>query len=272
MNEDHHKRTEAPKDRLLAKIRAIDDEACLVIESLVDALALVIENHIAEDTDIVTARFSKNFKTRLQIHHATTREKFKKKSFEYAFQEACKAAGWHADMTLSGTFAGNDVTVKGVRYSLKTEASAKIMNNVITISKFAEAAWIRDCRTSQDFRDKCVARVETHIGHYDRILILRAFSVNNDQAVRYDLLEIPRSLFEAISNLSPEDFGPRTTKGGSSAKVTIDGKHVYSIRLDGSVEKITISSLKTSFCKQHASWTVPILIPDSNDENDEDET
>lgn len=268
MTEDHRNKNRAAKDRLLAKIQSIDDEACLVIESLVDALALVVENHIAEDTDIVVARFAKNFKTRLQIHHATTREKFKKKSFEYAFQEACRAAGWPATITASGTFAGNDVTVKGVRYSLKTEASAGIMNNAITISKFAEAAWIRDCRTSQDFRDKCVAKVETHIGHYDRILVLRAFSVNNDQAVRYDLLEIPRSLFEAISNLLPEDFGPRTTKGGSSAKVNIDGKHAFSIRLDGSVEKITISSIKTSYCKQHASWTVPILIPDSDDEDE----
>lgn len=253
-------------DRLIAKVRDLGEAECLVIETLIDSLGLTVENYADPNSDIVTPKFARYFRTRLQIHHATTKEKFKKKSFEYAFQEACRACGLEAQITPSGTNPGHDVTVDGIHYSLKTEASRGINEKQITISKFMEARWIRECRTGGDFCRGC-RRISEHLTHYHRVLILRAFSVLAPQeAVRYDLVEIPHGLLEAVKALTPQDFRPRTRNGGSGATVRSRDGASFRLRLDGSVEKVTLSGIMIADCVPHASWTVPIQIQDENEE------
>ena len=244
---------------LVNRILRLDPQALSVLESLLDAFDLPVEERIARDSDILDEPSARHFRFRLQLHTVTTREKFKKKSFESAFQEASKASGKDATITDSATHPGHDVTVDGMRFSLKTEAAKNIRANAITISKFMEARWIRECRTGSDFRQGCNAIIR-HLSHYDRILTSRAFDVGTDY-VRYELVEIPRELLDAIGDLAPKDFYRRTGSGGTRAVVRVAGEDAFTLRLDGSVEKVTISGLRLDLCKSHARWVVPLIAP-----------
>jgi hypothetical protein len=247
------------KGRLALKINKLDDDVCRVIEMYVDYLNLKWKEEVSSDSDIVTAAFSKNFRTRLQLHHAANEEVFNKKSFEFAFKNASIAADRTAVIETSAVNPGHDVTVDGVRFSLKTEADKKIRPKSIKISKLMEARWIRECVTGEDFR-RGVKRILEHLSHYERVLILRAFRFDPPTSeVRYDLLEIPLGVLRRIESIGPADFKPRSAKsGGSSALVKDPSGRLFALRLDGSVEKVTISGLGVESCLMHASWTISI--------------
>lgn len=223
------------------------------------AMTVEIEQYIAENSDILVPGFNENFSNRLIIHHATHAEKFKKKAFEYAFASASNSAGRTATITVSSTNPGEDVVVDKIKFSWKTEASAKLTpRKSITISKLMEARWIRDCGEPEDFAKQTTQRVVAHLGKYERILMLRAYDVLPPAAsqavplgqgslpipeqvtirlpkVRYDLYEIPLNILVLVEGLKASDFKPKTRNGGSSAKVfTEDGKHAFTITLDGS--------------------------------------
>lgn len=259
------------------------------------AMTVEIEQYIAENSDILVPSFNENFSNRLIIHHATHAEKFKKKAFEYAFASASNSAGRTATITMSSTNPGEDVVVDKIKFSLKTEASAKLTpRKSITISKLMEARWIRDCGGPEDFAKQTIQRVVAHLGKYERILMLRAYDILPpavSQAVpvrqgsspiqeqvtilpkiRYDLYEIPLNILVLVEGLKTSDFKPKTRNGGSSAKVfTEDGKHAFTITLDGSVEKVRISSLGTRFCYLHGCWIIPTIGLEADEEQPQTE-
>ena len=218
-----------------------------------------VDESVSETSDILTPKFRANFSNRLLLHHATHVEKLTKKSFEYAMCAAFQSDGHNAEIVADSTNPGPDLIVDSVKYSLKTEAASSIHAQRITISKLMEARWIRDCRTREDFSQYTKERVVTHLQKYDRVLMLRAFSVSG--GVRYDLIEIPIDLLLSIRQLSPNHFRERTNGGGSGADVMKGDVRLFSIRYDGSVEKVTINNLATSFCILHGSWIIPSLTP-----------
>ena len=142
---------EGAKARLTKKIQSLDDPTCAVLETIVAGLSARFVEVIDSDTDIVTEPFAKNFRIRLQLHHATHEEVFKKKTFEFAFKAASIVAGRTAEMDEDVTSAGYDLKVDDVRFSLKTEAGKTTSGTHIKISKLMEARWIRECRTGQDY-------------------------------------------------------------------------------------------------------------------------
>lgn len=217
-----------------------------------------IQEYTNSESDILTPDFTANFSNRLLIHHATNEEKFKKKSFEFAFSAASKSAGRSARIVADPTNPGADVIVDGVNFSLKTEAASSIRADKITISKLMEARWIRDCKSKKDFARFTKERIVTHLEQYQRIICLRAFDVP-DECIKYDLVEIPRDLLLQIRNLKGKDFRAKTEGGGSGADVYVAGEKAFYIRMDGSVEKVTISGLLTKLCTLHGSWTVPTI-------------
>lgn len=215
-------------------------------------------------SDLVTPRFAANFRNRLLIHHATNEAKLTKKAFEYAFKGACEADGKTSFITISNTFSGVDVTVDGVRYSLKTEASKTIKAEQITISKFTEARWVQQQTTLDGLAAQAAVRIPAHLNGYDRILVLRARELPNTR-LQYELVEIPQDLLRRVSTLTSADFSPQTAQGGSSARVTHDGKLAFTLRLDGSDGKVTIASLQIMFCTRHAAWVIPTVAPASEE-------
>lgn len=227
-----------------------------LLVSMAAAMSRGVEERIESASDIVSAEFNVNFSNRLIIHHATHDEVFKKKSFEYAFCGASRAAGRSATIVSNPTNPGTDVIVDGTSFSLKTEAARSINPNKIKISKLMEARWIRDCKTKADFARETSRRVTQHLQEYERILVLRAF--DRDTEVQYDLVEIPRDLLLLVRELVAKDFTRRRqTSGGSSAKITVAGQRAFSLRLDGSVEKVMIEGLSITLCVSHGTWIIP---------------
>ncbi len=255
---------EGAKARLSRKIQTLDDSTCAVLETIVAGLATRFDEVIEKDTDIVTAVFARNFRTRLQLHHATHEEVFKKKTFEFAFKAASIVAGRTAEMDQDVTSAGYDVKVDGVRYSLKTESGKRPSSTQIKISKLMEARWIRECRTGEDYLAN-MAKVAKHFSHYDRVLMLRSCHITVPfRGVRYDLWEIPHTLLRLVTTIKSGDFSVRLKSGTSTVIVKSDGMDVFKLRLDGSVEKITLERLQLTVCRKHASWAVAGLVMDAD--------
>jgi hypothetical protein len=270
-------------EKLALVVRELNIVQVGLLLEMAQAMTIEIEEFVNEGSDILAPEFVTNFSNRLIIHHATHVEKFSKKAFEYAFAAASTSAGRNASVTLNSTNPGEDVIVDRVKFSLKTEASAGLTRKKsITISKLMEARWIRECKVTIDFARETTYRVVSHLRKYERILILRAYDIlsplpkenqtktlplihDSDaiQAlpkVRYDLYEIPLSVLMLIERLQESSFKPRTKSGGSSAKVyAADNKAAFTLILDGSVEKITVSNLVTDLCFLHGSWVIPTI-------------
>lgn len=253
--------TQGARSRVLKKLKGVDESACQILETMIDSLGGPLLEEILPDSDIALPAFAQNFRQRLQIHHATHEEVFKKKTFEFAFKAASIAAGKRAIIDPNESNPGHDVMVDGGKFSLKTEGGKKISANRITISKLMEARWIRDCYTGEDFQ-RGMQHLLRHFSHYERVITLRARRVCSPfVGVEYQLLEIPLDLFLAVKNLRAEDFRPRGEKsGGSSAVVRYKGQEAFKLVLDGSVEKVTVKQLKKSLCTLHATWVVRALL------------
>jgi hypothetical protein len=243
-----------PLAELTAIARELPVHRLGVLAQAAQALQREIQVEVGEGSDIASDAFVEDFSGRLLVYHAFHEQKLTKKTFEFVFRGASRAAGRSADITASAVNPGADVKVDGVAYSLKTEGAKSMTKKAIVVSKFMEARWIRECRTGADFAREVRDRVVEHLGKYERILTLRAFETQ--RAFEYSLVEIPLSLLERVGELEADDFTPRTKSGGSSAKVRVGGQPAFTLRLDGSVEKVTLGSLQTRLCTHHATWKV----------------
>jgi hypothetical protein len=229
------------------------------VEKLIKALNGKVYEQINPKTDIVTKEFAENFSTRLRLHHASIDEKFNKKSFEYAYRDAWLASGAKtAVITNNPTHPGCDVTVDGVRFSLKTEGAKSMSAGGIKISKFMEARWIRECKTGEDFASHVIRHFKAHTGNYDRIVTLRIFDIAG--GFQYDLWEIPKDIFLQALEVKSSAFGPKSKDGSSKATIDYEGAVAFTLRLDGSVEKVTIDALSTRLCQLHATWRIPLRL------------
>jgi hypothetical protein len=256
------------KNRLVEKIKSLDDATCFVLESIASGLSAKHLELIDQKTDIVTKDFANNFRTRLKLHHATHEEVLNKKTFEFAFKAASIAAGRESSLNPIVTNAGYDVIIDKSRYSLKTEAGKNTSNKYIKISKLMEARWIRECRSGRDYLSN-MAKIISHISNYDRILTLRAFEIKLPfTGFRYDLWEIPHYLFKLVASIRENDFTSRKESGTSTVVVKYKGMDAYKLRLDGSVEKVTLEKLDLSLCYKHATWSVESLVKGSDFEDE----
>jgi hypothetical protein len=226
--------------------------------TLLDAVRRPTDEWINPDSDIATLQFADAFAHRLRLFHVLhdPGEVLTKKGFEFAFKGASRAAGRDADIIVNATNAGADATVDGVRFSLKTEAAQGIRPDTITISKLMESAWTKDCDSIGAFL-KVMPRVVAHMHQYDRILILRTFGrLATTGSVRYDLIEIPRSLLLNAQAVAEADFKPITKARGTTVSVSCGDGMAYYLVFDGSDQKVTIRGLPVSLCTTHASWTL----------------
>jgi hypothetical protein len=247
-------------EELLAKAANLDEAQVQLLSEMADAFCWEVTAWLNPDSDLVADGFGDSILNRLRLHHATSEQKFNKTSFEFAFTAAARYAGRRAAKTVAHTFSGADVVVDGVRWSLKTEGATNMSPTTITISKFCEARWIRDCIDEDDFARETTARILRHLSEYDRVVTLRGTYIDDGAAVQYDLVEIPHDMLMAVQDLTPDDFSPRTAAGSSTARVYYKGTEAFVIVLDGSVEKITLRNIKVSKCITHATWVVPVLV------------
>ena len=251
-----------------------------LIRALVASLQVEVRFFVNPESDLVTSEFERAFRSKLVFYHTLMDAPYNKKAFEYGFRDALREAGRHADLMVSNTVSGLDLIADGERFSLKTEASKGIRKNSIVISKLMEARWIRDCMRSTDILvSKIQQNLVPHFHAYDRMMVLRIFSrlaevpavlsadANQDnlaimqqvqRVFQYDLVEIPVDVLRAIENLGPEDFAPISALNATKAKVTYGGADAFTLRIDGSDEKITLAGINTSLCLLHGQWFIPV--------------
>ena len=128
-----------------------------------------------------------------------------------------------------------------------------------------EARWIRD-QDASGLALLASARLGEHIAGYERIIMLRAFVLENNK-VQYNLVEIPHDLLALGSFLEADDIKLSPGRnGGGNAIIRQNDQDAFTLRFDGSVEKITVTNLLLELCTTHVSWVIPLTI--SNLETD----
>lgn len=257
-------------DELLEQLNEIAPELTNTRLMLLNCMALALkaefDSFIDQSSDLATPLFSEYFASRLLIHHAVVEEKLNKKSFEYVFRDSLRHDGKHAFIAVNDVYSGADLIVDGLRVSLKTEASKGIQNTKITISKFMEARWIRD-QDADGLAQLASNRLREHLAGYDRILMLRAFNLAGNK-VKYDLIEIPHSLLSLALHLRPDNININPGRsGGGSATIWYNDCKAFTLRFDGSVEKVTITNLSIELCTNHATWIIPLTISELEHES-----
>ncbi len=253
--------------------RGLDLPRVILLQKMAQAMTVRIDKRLAPTSDITTPNFEVAFSNQLLIHHATTDEPLNKKSFEYLLRNAFEADGRRATINpKTGTW---DVEVDGVPLSCKTQAGRGISSR-IEIQKLMEAKWIRDCRTSEQHVSRAISLLKHHLGHYERILMLRAFRVS-DELYRYRLIEVPMDLVRLILTITPETVirNKELTKTkdpswGAYIPYSWEGEPVkgkgFRVLFDRSVEKVRVYSLPEAHCQFHGEWEIPVPRPKTDED------
>jgi hypothetical protein len=186
----------------------------------------------------------------LRIHHAFSRQALSKDRFEFAFERALSLCHISAELVRSRTNRGHDLTIEGVRVSLKTEAASKIKADSIHVSKWMElgrGAW------------ELPLLLDLFLGHlsnYERIFTLRCL-MQVPGRYAYELVEIPKPLMleAARCRLVVQDESLQYPKPGYGYVYDDSGIAKFALYFDGGSErKLQIRNLRKDLCIVHARW------------------
>ena len=191
----------------------------------------------------------------LSVHHGATTEPLGLTSFETVFRNACEYMGWKLDPSGSSTQRFVDLIVQaggdGKRcISLKSTAAKNISETTVHISKLTEAAWIQDLRTPKDRQRETLELFRRYQQAVTSIVMLRAFRDPAGIPKRYQLVEIPVSLFDSIQRASLREF----ERDAPVIECLAGDETVARVAIDRSDAKITVRSILLSACTVHAEW------------------
>jgi len=238
--------------QLVEKIKRLTALQYETIESIVEQFLMPITYFYNQQSDLFNKQFATSFGDYLRLHHCLSKETFSKDKFEYALEKSLNEIGAKAYLARKGN-PGHDITINGVRFSLKTQAEKNINPDKIHISKFMEmgkGAW----ETEADLvglRERFFA----HMTSYDRILILRGL-LRGPIEWHYELVEIPKSLLEesATGRLEMIHGSTQTPKPGY-CYVTENGNTKFELYFDGGTErKLQIKKIDKQLCILQAEW------------------
>lgn len=241
--------------RLVAAIRNLTPSQTAWIANVVEKFGM--SKHFQRDpsSSLITSQILEDIGDTLRIHHAFSREPFSKDKFEYALERIAKECGFDAKLAPRGN-PGYDIEINGERFSLKTEAAAKIRINKIHISKFMELGGGRWEDNPEDLLGLREQFFE-HMKQYQRIIVLRKLP---DAALgpRYELVEIPKSLLLEAKHGEFEMKLGSTQKGAKPGYCYVprkEGALHFALYFDGGGErKLQIKNLNKALCTIHAEW------------------
>lgn len=245
----------------LAEIKAKLDEfspaKIRFIANVVDSLANPPQANICQKETWLTrcADWIEYFGLALSVHHGSTVEPLGLTAFETVFRNACESVQWDLSPMGSATqrFVDLHVALQGKqakRLSLKSTAAKNVSESTAHISKLTEAAWIQDARTPKSRRNQLLALFSEYQEAVDAIVMLRAFRKTGSLVDRYQLIEIPTTVFDSLQDAPIELFH-------SDAPVIpceIEAKTVAVVAVDRSDAKITVRRIQLSSCVVHAEW------------------
>lgn len=226
------------------------------MSDFVDAVLAPLYSEPIPVTWLTSPAWTDAFLARLRGHHGLSTEPLSTTQFEAAFNEACWAGGWNVEVATSATQRFYDTTVtlpgsKPQRLSLKASSAQSMSSRSVHISKLTEAAWIQDVRRQSDRRDKIRELFQQYEATTSSIVMLRGFRDRKGYDVLYELLEIPTAIFAPVRRLTIEQAQAPTIKipPGSA---TPD----FSIRIDRSDAKITLTAIQLTVCVLHGRWGI----------------
>lgn len=153
---------------------------------------------------------------------------------------------------------GHDITIGGVKFSLKTQANKGISRKSVYISKFMELGkgqWGDDEKDLIGLREQFFS----HMKSYDRILVLRTVSKAPD-GWEYELVEIPTALLQQASGgtLRMMHGSTQNPKPGYCDVRDLKGALLFQLYFDGGTErKLQIKGINIENCIVHARWNFP---------------
>ena len=193
----------------------------------------------------------------LSVHHGATTVPLGLTAFETVFRNACRHVGWTVAPPGSPTRRFVDVIVQAGatperRLSLKSTSAKNTRESYAHISKLTEAAWIQDERTATGRRNEMRALFREYQAAVSAIIMLRAFRSGASDAMpnRYQLLEIPASIFDTVHSASLSLF----RSDAPAIDCRSDGRFAATVVADRSDAKITIRQIQLSACTVHAEW------------------
>ena len=136
------------------------------------------------------------------------------------------------------------------RLSLKSTAAQNVRERTAHISKLTESAWIQDARSATMRRGKLQQLFRDYVGVVDAIVMLRAFRKSGAVPHRYQLLEIPASIFDSLQGLPASAF----REDAPVLDCRVGREVVAQVAVDRSDAKITVRNIRVDACVVHAEW------------------
>jgi type II restriction enzyme len=217
------------------------------------------QKYTLTESDIFDETVLRNFGDAMRVHHSFSVEPFSKDKFEYVLVEVLKITGRNAVLAPKGN-PGHDLTVDGVKVSLKTQADKGIKEDILWVSKFMELGkgqWSNKPVELEGLRQQFFA----HMKSYDRVLSLRA--LQKSPRWKYELVEIPKNLLNLARTgvLEMKLDSKQNPKPGYCYVSDAQGNKVFDLYFDGGTErKLQIKNLRKDMCRVHATWE--FLIPE----------
>ena len=245
-------------EQLKAKLDGLSPAGIRFVARVVQALSHPPRTGVLASGTWITqsANWMEYFSLALSLHHGTSHEPLQLTSFETVFRGACESVGWPLGSLRSATqrFVDLEVTPDDGRLrrlSLKSTAARNLSTKSVHISKLTEAAWIQDVRKAKERKERLVELFVDYQRVVDAIMMFRAFRSGREFPERYELLEIPTTIFDSIAHLPTDAFA-------SDAPVLpcmVDGREVARVAIDRSDAKITVRSIRIETCTRHVEWT-----------------
>ncbi len=240
---------------LYTSLRDLTDGQIGWIDTVVEQFHKPASFQSSPDSDLINACVLQDFGDALRIHHCFSKEAFTKDKFEYAFERVLNLCEIPATLAPRGN-PGYDMTIGGVRFSLKTQANKGISSRYLHISKFMElgrGTWTDQEDDFMGLREQFFRHMES----YDRILSLRRLRGTRTYPWYYELVEIPKDLLlEARSGVLRIMHQSRQFPKPAYYEVTdSSGERKFQLYFDaGGERKLQIKGLKKTSCIVHAEW------------------
>lgn len=245
-------------EAITERLKSLRPAQLTAVEAAIASFEIPITIWVNPDSDFATAEFGEAMGDVLLAHHANSLEAFTKDKSEYALVRIFNSLDREATKS-PRTFPGNDISVDGERYSVKTQADGGIDENAIHISKFMELG--RGDWNDEDDLAALRDRMLAHMQNYERILDLRCLSNNPRNArpgqYRYELVEIPKGLLAKArdANIEMKWDSRQNPKPGYGRVYDENGRLLFELYFDGGTErKLQIRKLLKSECIVHATW------------------
>ncbi|WP_329074972.1 hypothetical protein [Streptomyces niveus] len=204
---------------------------------------------LGETSGVFNGVFSAEAARFLELHHEIHDTRGDLIFLKAVLRRALAAQGYN----LSGDLRGrSSVIVENQRWKLVS--TREVPQGNASVSKLAEARWLRDMRTPEECAEGVRLHLPKELDEFDRIILLA--STEHAHGFSYRLMEIPKSLLEnSIKNADASIFRRRSDSFVGRFPHPNEPTHLFKMACIMSAEKISIT-IPERYCIQHASWLV----------------